>query len=56
MRLWSSGYDRGFPTAFYYERREIASNPGSNPGSRIFSHYAKTSRFNKYIRYFTSMV
>ncbi len=35
MRLWSSGYDRGFPTTFYYERWETASNPGSNPGSRI---------------------
>ncbi len=49
MRLWSSGYDRGFPTTFYYERWEIASNPGSNPGSRttyigiwmIFKYYLR---------------
>ncbi len=39
MRLWSSGYDRGFPSTFCRQkpdkRRETASNPGSNPGSRI---------------------
>jgi hypothetical protein len=37
MRLWSSGYDRGFPTAFVLinNSREIVSNPGSTPGSRI---------------------
>ena len=37
MRLWSSGYDRGFPTAFVIinNSREIVSNPGSTPGSRI---------------------